>query len=650
MPRGYTLSGTYFGSAKLSGVCYGSTNFVAVGGNGAIITSPDGISWSLAASKTTNNLAAVLCAQGHFLAVGNQGTILTSADGVAWSLAASGTTNDLVAVTFGQGEFVAVGNNWEGGGVILTSQDGASWFTSLMTFTDFFQGVAYGNNRFVAVAYGGTALNSTDGTNWAEVSAATNLVDLSDIIYLNKGFSAFAYDPNSYQPSQLSSPDGISWTSKPMGVQPFNIAQGTGMFAAVANFASNFINGNPWQHIVISLDATNWVSPASIDPNINFSSISYGAGRFVAVAGNPWGTASVILTSSDGRNWTSRAGAIPTELFESVAFGNNQWLAVGRALYTSSDGFNWVTNANGTYWASAYSYPLYSIAFGGDQFVAVGPGTGTEGEITGSDTAWNDSRWYPGIPFYGVAYGKNVFVAVGGNGGIVTIPSGYANALSIANVTTSPLYGIAYGNNTFVVVGDLGTVITSTNGINWTSQSFPTLETLNAVTYGSNVFVAVGSHGAILTSLDGTNWLTQSSSTGSELRGIGYGNNEFAAVGAGGTILTSSNSTNWTSVATGTDSVFRGVAYGDNQFLTVGDSGAIWGTPQPPLLGPVVLLSELSLQVGLQGSMGAHYGIEVSTNLVTWENFTNVTLVDHSGSFKDSTGLLEQRYYRAYIP
>jgi hypothetical protein len=89
---------------------------VAVGEDGAILTSPDGVSWTQQTSGTSNSLGGVTYGDGLFVAVGERGTILTSPDGVNWTAQASPTSNDLYGVAYGNGTFVAVGV-----GVILTS-------------------------------------------------------------------------------------------------------------------------------------------------------------------------------------------------------------------------------------------------------------------------------------------------------------------------------------------------------------------------------------------------------------------------------------------------------------------------------------------------------------------------------------------------
>jgi len=107
----------------LSGVTYNSVNqFVAVGREGIILTSPDGSNWTsqaaapIANSTLTPYLINVTYTGTQYAAVGNYvgttpstGFILTSPDGINWSMPSTGSTSDLYGVCFGDGEIVAVG-------------------------------------------------------------------------------------------------------------------------------------------------------------------------------------------------------------------------------------------------------------------------------------------------------------------------------------------------------------------------------------------------------------------------------------------------------------------------------------------------------------------------------------------------------------
>ena len=76
------------GFNNLNGVVYGKGLFVAVGGShdsSAILTSPDGVTWTRRTSPTRDSLNGVAYGNGTFVAVGAKGTILTSTDGASWT-------------------------------------------------------------------------------------------------------------------------------------------------------------------------------------------------------------------------------------------------------------------------------------------------------------------------------------------------------------------------------------------------------------------------------------------------------------------------------------------------------------------------------------------------------------------------------------
>lgn len=75
-----------------------------------------GTTWTLRI-PVFNDLKGVTYGDGLFVAVGEDGTILTSTDGVNWTERTSGTRAWINNVTYGNGTFVAVGDH----GTILTS-------------------------------------------------------------------------------------------------------------------------------------------------------------------------------------------------------------------------------------------------------------------------------------------------------------------------------------------------------------------------------------------------------------------------------------------------------------------------------------------------------------------------------------------------
>jgi hypothetical protein len=112
---------------NLRDIVWTGSQFLAVGNNGRIFTSPDATetsTWTEQASGTASNLEAVAHGAGRFVAVGTAGTILSSGDGgVTWTTRSSGVGATLYDVTWTGSRFVAVGSS----GLILTSPDGSTW-------------------------------------------------------------------------------------------------------------------------------------------------------------------------------------------------------------------------------------------------------------------------------------------------------------------------------------------------------------------------------------------------------------------------------------------------------------------------------------------------------------------------------------------
>jgi hypothetical protein len=82
------------------------------------------VNWTEQTLGTNNWLEGVTYGNGLFVAVGKNGTILTSPDGVNWTERTSPAKAGLNGVTYGNGLFVAVGRDvgsYSDYGTILTS-------------------------------------------------------------------------------------------------------------------------------------------------------------------------------------------------------------------------------------------------------------------------------------------------------------------------------------------------------------------------------------------------------------------------------------------------------------------------------------------------------------------------------------------------
>lgn len=154
---------------------------VAVGANGTIITSPDGITWSAAVTSpaTSNALYGVTysSATGTWVAVGAAGTVLRSTDGLNWTAVTSNVVTDLRGVTYGASAFVAVGSS----GTVLSSADGSTWTSQVSPLAMDLKAVTYGT-QLVAVGAGGNVMTSTDAVTWTASAATGTTSNLNAIV------------------------------------------------------------------------------------------------------------------------------------------------------------------------------------------------------------------------------------------------------------------------------------------------------------------------------------------------------------------------------------------------------------------------------------------------------------------------------------
>lgn len=140
------------GSRNLKDAAWLGDRYIAVGNNGAIITSNiDGSLWTLqdaGAALANTSLNAVAYDTARIVVVGTNGTILTSVDGIAWDVQAPPVNNDLNDITWDGSQFVIVGSN----DTILTSNDGLAWTSHVPGTSDI---------NFVAVTQWDSGLPAT---------------------------------------------------------------------------------------------------------------------------------------------------------------------------------------------------------------------------------------------------------------------------------------------------------------------------------------------------------------------------------------------------------------------------------------------------------------------------------------------------------
>ena len=344
MPVTTPIPGSVTGSTSLGVTAGGATTTYSSG----VISSSDGINWTSnfsLNSLSAGDVSAGITFGGQFALAGYNNLtgvpfVLTSPDSISWT-ARTVPTSSLYGITYGDGQLVAFGGT--GGAAdtpyISTSSDGISW-----------------TGRTLPSLVAGTSGNLANG-----IYAGGQFVVVGGI--LQTGSPIFA-------PYILTSPDGITWTSRavPTGVTSYlrGVAYGGGQFVALGGTS-----------ILTSTDGITWTSRTG--PSAILTNVTYGGGQFVGVgvASN----APFIATSPDGITWTSRTlPTLPTgtvNLTNAATYGGGQFVVVGGItsgttkssyILTSSDGITWTSRSLP---AGIINGALSSITYDGSKFVAI---------------------------------------------------------------------------------------------------------------------------------------------------------------------------------------------------------------------------------------------------------------------------------------
>lgn len=552
--------------ASLLAVAYGNGTFVAVGKNGTILWSDDGVAWSVARQAQREALAAVAFGGGWFVAVGREGTIRTSADGREWKTRISHTGEQLNSVAYGGGRFVAVGAK----GTVLRSADSVSWTQVGAGTAGALSSVGYGNGRFLAVEPGGTIHLSVDGSRWTD-AAGLGRVD-SNVAFGNGSFVLFGSRTMGGPEVALTSPDGVKWAQHmvPADTPVRAVTYHNGKYVALRESGAS----------LTSFDGSTWRGHNTAPERWPPAGVAGGDGQFVAV-----GPAGRIYSSSDGISWTllthSPIGLLQedqTQHVKGIAFGNGRYVAVGKTIDEGTNRAFVLTSADGAAWrrepdGETVRFPS-DIAFGNGLFVV----TGSPGTLytSAGGTAWSARTTGTALSLHAVRYGGGLFVAVGDGGAIVTSGNGLTWTLRTSG-TSQPLRAVGYGNGLFVAVGDGGTLLTSSDGVRWTARQSGTAERLLTVAYGIGPgrWVAIADRSnLVVRSASGAAWSTGTAGV-RDVTALSYDFGRYVAAGGGGEIFVSSDGAHWVRRP-----VYEGALYAvlpaNGHFWVGGENGSIW--------------------------------------------------------------------------
>lgn len=507
----WELSGTPNNVASIDSVAFGAGRFVAVGcGSGSVVTE-DGVDFQYGDTGNEFCKGGITYGNGIFMADNCQ----RSLDGLTWEagwLCGDGT--GFRAVTFGGGFFFGAS-----GGSVWRSPDGLVW-------TEVHSGASAGLELegVVVGTLGPSAPNAplvsgttptTDTTptwNWVSNGGGGNGTFRYKLDDGNLDTGATLTTSRTFTPATA-----LSGGTHTLYVQERNhngFWSSSGSFAIVVNAGTTWVVavGRAHRRLASSDLGVTWTVDEHDAPGTESSRTLtvglFGNGVFVAAGGEystsgpvryttdmtTWNTASLtdpaqtgavgagllvvgsnnqfIATSPTGATWTRRT--VSGADVRGVAYGNGLFLTAGNAadgFARSTDGITWVTGPVVT-----TSTAIFTIAFGGGRFVAIGCGSGTVVTTDGQDFQYGDL-------------------------GDDTCHS-----------------AITYGDGEFFTAD----CFRSPDGLSWTHGTCPDI--FNSITYGAGYYFGA-SEDNVWRSPDGTSWTKMygPAATGLELWGIAVG-------------------------------------------------------------------------------------------------------------------------------
>ena len=670
------------GNDVLDMVNYNGT-VVQVTDSGQVYTTDDLNLWLPRNSQTSNTFQAVTQLGNRLIAVGANGTVVWSDDGINFTTTNLSTPNSdwLTGVAASATLAVAVGDE----AIVYTSKDGAGWAPQGAPPNvggNWLRGITYGGGLFVMAGEGGYLASSPDGTNWTRRTLPSPYADdLNCVAYVstpggNAGFATATYLSVSDQGRGFISTNGVTWsllfnTGTSGGTNLFTIAGNLDrrLFAGADTlFLENYVTTKIVAFAGQTGAATNTAPAWGYYCSLNYSNSFLAAGQSgLTVQG----------TNQNGYVWPDLNPANRSWLWQVVWSPSAAlYVAVGNqaTIMTSGNGVDWdveaVPNVNSV---SPTNTIFFGVGGSSNQLVAVGSGgtivlstnayvatvtTNADGTPATNLVSSLGVLWNPLPPpttndLHAVAWFGNQFYVAGGGGTILRSPNGVAWS-KVPTPSTAYLSGLEVFPGGLVAVGNQGTILTSPNGANWTVQTSGTTNWLLRVHYLGGRLFAVGDNGTILTSANGAAWQAQTSGVGVFLNDLAQVANAVYVVGNQGTLLRSTNGVNWSPLPMITGNSLFSAATQNGQLVVAGTEGNILRSQVVPITTPVPFLSFAHTPAAdlflVGGQADQQFTLDSSTNLVDWTTGPRLNFFDSSGTLEfylpNSTNAPGRKYYR----
>ncbi len=440
----------------LYGIASSGSLWVAVGSGGAILHAAasepgDWSTWTLVAPPpTSKDLMAVTWAGGQFVAVGREGAVVSSPDGLSWTLQPAATTSDLVSIAAASATSMVASTNAIPS-QLLSSADLKSWTAN--SAAGYVGRVAFLDGQYLALGEYASA-TSADGVTWKTGTAPAIL-------------GAAIFDGQRYLATSsgavFTSTDGLVWEPLAVAGDTRSIARDPAsgrMVATGGDVLQVAPDGGAW--------AYRYLRDSGIGAGDAFDNVIW------APALNAFGAMSVeaanqaLFRSADGESWT-RIGNAPCYIglaSSGTTLVNVGGSLTGPCLATSTDGTTWTPRA------VPGDKQLTRAFWTGSAFVAVGP-AGALATAPADGSVWTARASGVAAALNGAAGSGACLVVVGDGGTILSSDNGGETWSPRASGTSESLHGVLWTGAEFAAVGTNATLLRSADGAAWRRQATP---------------------------------------------------------------------------------------------------------------------------------------------------------------------------------
>ncbi len=432
-------------------------------------------------------------------------TLPTQSIGTTWS-----------AIGYGDGTFIAIPSNYA---TAARSTDGETWTSVTLPETTNWADIAYGNNYWVAISEE-VALDSTpntvaysnsNGLGW-RTSTLPSSSAWKKVVYGNSKFVAIS-GSSSYTFKELS---GTNVSGTGVGAT-FNVSVINGNYTVtLVNTGSGYSVSNQIKILGTALGGTSPTNDLTITVATLTSTALPPASttgiETVTTSGTGVNASASAYSTNYGSAWTAGTG-LPSANYTGLTYGQGRFVAVSNGgSYSALSATNVTATGSGAKFNVTKTGSTYtvSVANGGTGYSA-GQTLKILGTSLGGSTTANDLSITIDTMQSGLGADPTAIATVTFTGTAVSNTAAYSDDGITWTATTLPTTStwsdVTFGSGLFVAVSsDDAKPIYSRDGITW-YESLITLTPMAKVQYGQGVFVAVDdTSGTAWTSEEGINW------------------------------------------------------------------------------------------------------------------------------------------------